>query len=116
MPDRGWVATHEDITEQYRAEQALTEAKLTAEHLAWHDALTDLPNRAALNGHLSRVLVDARTADSSFAMLCIDLDRFKQINDLFGHAIGDCASRDSQRLQAAAEGAFLARSAATNSS
>jgi diguanylate cyclase (GGDEF)-like protein len=110
MPDRGWVATHEDITEQYRAEQALTEAKLTAEHLAWHDALTDLPNRAALNGHLSRVLVHARTTESSFAILCIDLDRFKQINDLFGHSMGDSALRlISQRLQAAAEGAFLAR-------
>jgi diguanylate cyclase (GGDEF)-like protein len=110
MPDKGWVATHEDITEQHRAEQALTEAKLTAEHLAWHDALTDLPNRAALNGHLSRVLVDARTTDNSFAILCIDLDRFKQINDLFGHSMGDSALRlISQRLQAAAEGAFLAR-------
>ena len=110
MPDKGWVATHEDITEQYRAEQALTEAKLTAEHLAWHDALTDLPNRAALNGQLSRVLVDARTTDSSFAILCIDLDRFKQINDLFGHSMGDQALRlVSQRLQLAAEGAFLAR-------
>jgi diguanylate cyclase (GGDEF)-like protein len=110
MPDRGWVATHEDITEQYRAEKALTEAKLTAEHLAWHDTLTDLPNRAALHGHLSRVLLDARERSGSFAVLCIDLDRFKQINDLFGHSMGDAALRlVSQRLQLAAEGAFLAR-------
>jgi diguanylate cyclase (GGDEF)-like protein len=110
MPDKGWVATHEDITEQYRAEKALTEAKLTAEHLAWHDPLTDLPNRAALHGHLSRVLLDARERSGSFGVLCIDLDRFKQINDLYGHSMGDAALRlVSQRLQTAAEGAFLAR-------
>jgi diguanylate cyclase (GGDEF)-like protein len=110
MPDRGWVATHEDITEQYRAEKALSEAKSNAEYLAWHDALTDLPNRAALEGHFSRALDDARERGGSFAVLCIDLDRFKQINDLFGHSMGDAALRlASQRLQLAAEGAFVAR-------
>jgi diguanylate cyclase (GGDEF)-like protein len=110
MPDRGWVATHEDITEQHRAEKALTEAKSNAEHLAWHDALTDLPNRAAMDVHFSRALDKARQNSGSFAVLCIDLDRFKQVNDLFGHSMGDAALRiASQRLQRAAEGAFVAR-------
>ena len=110
MPDRGWVATHEDITEQHRAEKALTEAKSNAEYLAWHDALTDLPNRAALEGHIARALDTARQNDGSFAVLCIDLDRFKQINDLYGHSMGDAALRlASHRMQLAAEGAFVAR-------
>jgi diguanylate cyclase (GGDEF)-like protein/PAS domain S-box-containing protein len=97
------VAVAFDMTDRKRAEQRIL-------HLAWHDALTDLPNRAALDGHLARTLEDARARGGSFAILCIDLDRFKQINDLFGHSMGDAALRlASQRLQLAAEGAFVAR-------
>jgi diguanylate cyclase (GGDEF)-like protein len=103
MPDHGWVATHEDITERYRAEQRIL-------HLACHDALTDLPNRVALDDQFARVIDEARLRDGSFAVLCIDFDRFKQINDLFGHSMGDKALREaSRRLEIAAQGAFLAR-------
>jgi diguanylate cyclase (GGDEF)-like protein len=110
MPDRGWVATHEDITEKYRTEKALNEAKAAAEHLACHDALTDLPNRVGLDDQLSRVLASTQARAAQFAVLCLDLDRFKQINDLFGHSAGDLALREvSRRLQIAAQGAFLAR-------
>ena len=97
------VAVAFDMTDRKRAEQRIL-------HLACHDALTDLPNRAALDGHFSRTLDTARQDGGSFAVLCIDLDRFKQINDLFGHSMGDAALREaSRRLQIAAQGAFLAR-------
>ena len=97
------VAVAFDMTDRMRAEQRIL-------HLACHDALTDLPNRAALDGHFSKVLDAARTRGGSFAVLCIDLDRFKQINDLFGHSMGDAALREaSRRLQMASQGAFLAR-------
>ncbi|MBR1228524.1 MULTISPECIES: bifunctional diguanylate cyclase/phosphodiesterase [unclassified Bradyrhizobium] len=97
------VAVAFDMTDRKRAEQRIL-------HLAWHDALTDLPNRAALDGHFSKVLDAARERSGSFAVLCIDFDRFKQINDLFGHSMGDAALREaSRRLQMASQGAFLAR-------
>ncbi|HEX9471787.1 MAG TPA: EAL domain-containing protein [Bradyrhizobium sp.] len=97
------VAVAFDMTDRKRAEQRIL-------HLACHDALTDLPNRAALDGHFSKALDDARLRGGSFAVLCIDLDRFKEINDLFGHSMGDKALREaSRRLELAAQDAFLAR-------
>lgn len=97
------VAVAFDMTDRKRAEQRIV-------HLACHDALTDLPNRAALDGHFTQVLDGAKARGGSFAVLCIDFDRFKQINDLFGHSMGDAALREaSQRLQTASQGAFLAR-------
>jgi diguanylate cyclase (GGDEF)-like protein len=80
------------------------------EHLAHHDPLTGLANRAALATHLARTLEQARASHSSFAVLSIDLDNFKEANDVFGHAVGDdllCAI--SRRLQTAAPEAFIAR-------
>jgi PAS domain-containing protein len=50
-----------------------------------HDALTDLPNRVAFTAHLSSTLEKAGKAKVDFAVLCIDLDRFKEVNDIFGH-------------------------------
>jgi diguanylate cyclase (GGDEF)-like protein/PAS domain S-box-containing protein len=97
------VAAAFDMTDRMRAEQRVL-------HLACHDALTDLPNRAALDQHFAQLLAAAQVSGTSFAILCLDLDRFKEINDLFGHAMGDVALRvTSRRLQAAAQGAFLAR-------
>jgi diguanylate cyclase (GGDEF)-like protein len=57
--------------------------------LAWFDALTGLPNRAQLNKETSRILTNASRNSSQFAILFIDLDRFKRVNDTQGHSAGD---------------------------
>ncbi len=67
----------------------LSAAKSRIEHLALHDQLTNLPNRRALQDHLSQCLSEDYTADTRAAVLHVDLDRFKQVNDLMGHAAGD---------------------------
>ncbi|MFO1111950.1 MAG: EAL domain-containing protein, partial [Bradyrhizobium sp.] len=81
MPDLGWVATHEDITEQRQAE-------IKIEHMAHHDALTDLANRALLNDRLEQALTCFRGAQM-VAVHHLDLDQFKAVNDTFGHPVGD---------------------------
>ncbi len=79
-------------------------------HLAHHDALTDLPNRTALQVRLADTLARAKATETGFAVLSVDLDYFKEANDIFGHVVGDellCAI--ARRLEAAASGAFIAR-------
>ena len=72
--------------------------------------MTDLPNRAAFSEHLAAAVARARTSGENFAVLCVDLDRFKEVNDIFGHPVGDALLRAvARRLQAAAEGAIVAR-------
>jgi diguanylate cyclase (GGDEF)-like protein len=79
-------------------------------HLAHHDALTDLPNRSAFNAALGERLEQAQEAATSFAVLSLDLDRFKEVNDVFGHPVGDMLMRAAaDRLAAEADGAFVAR-------
>jgi diguanylate cyclase (GGDEF)-like protein len=81
MPDGGWISTHEDITEYRRIEARVA-------HMARHDALTDLPNRLLLRERLEAAIETARH-DDSIAVICLDLDRFKEINDTMGHTAGD---------------------------
>ena len=93
----------EDVTER-----KITEARIA--HMAHHDALTDLSNRATFNDTLETLLERAEKRGEQFAVLSLDLDRFKEANDTFGHAFGDALLRGvARRLQAAAEGAFIAR-------
>jgi diguanylate cyclase (GGDEF)-like protein len=68
-------------------------------HLAHHDPLTDLPNRLLLQDRLWEAKQQADGAESGFALLCLDIDRFRTINDLYGHTAGDRLLRQAgQRL------------------
>ena len=82
MASGAWVATFEDITERLRSEEKIS-------FMARHDGLTGLANRAQFNEYLAQELVLARRATTKLAVIGIDLDKFKEINDQHGHATGD---------------------------
>jgi diguanylate cyclase (GGDEF)-like protein len=82
MSGGGWVSTHEDVTERRRAEARI-------HHMARHDGLTDLPNRVLLKERIEEALKEVTRGESMVAVLCMDLDRFKAVNDTLGHPIGD---------------------------
>jgi diguanylate cyclase (GGDEF)-like protein/PAS domain S-box-containing protein len=75
------------------------QAEARVHHMAYHDALTGLPNRALLSDRLERALLAARRERTRLALLFIDLDRFKTINDSLGHLTGDHLLKEvAQRL------------------
>jgi PAS domain S-box-containing protein len=96
----GLVIVNRDITQRRRAEEKLA-------HQSFHDGLTNLPNRALFLDRLQRAItVSRRHSDFKFAVLFIDIDKFKVFNDSLGHAAGDdLLLQIAQRLTASLRGA-----------
>jgi diguanylate cyclase (GGDEF)-like protein/PAS domain S-box-containing protein len=89
----GVLGTYEDITDRKVAEERV-------QYLAYYDALTGLPNRTLLQDRLSKALASARRQKDKVALLFLDLDRFKDINDSLGHALGDFVLQEvAERLK-----------------
>ncbi len=84
--DRGHVSGAVIVFHDVSIARAMS---LRMSHLAQHDSLTGLPNRLLLNDRLGRATALARRHRSSFAVLFVDVDHFKHVNDTLGHAIGD---------------------------
>jgi diguanylate cyclase (GGDEF)-like protein len=82
MAEGGWVATYGDVSERRRAEARIA-------HMAHYDSLTDLPNRVLLRVRIGEACASASGASPNVAILSLDLDRFKAVNDTLGHAVGD---------------------------
>lgn len=104
MADGGWLATYEDATERRSAEARIR-------FMAHHDALTGLPNRVLFRDHMDEALHRARKGAKGLALLCLDLDNFKTVNDTLGHPVGDALLEAAgQRLQGCVrEGDIVAR-------
>ena len=83
------VASFNDITERKAAEEALKGSQERLYFLATHDVLTSLPNRSLLEARIDHATALAQRMGAQIAVLFIDLDRFKKINDTLGHAAGD---------------------------
>ncbi|MDZ4160255.1 MAG: EAL domain-containing protein [Burkholderiales bacterium] len=89
----GYVGHCLDLTQVKQAEARVA-------HLAYHDTLTGLPNRALFHDRLTQALAAAQRSKRVGALMFIDLDHFKRVNDVYGHAVGDTVLREvSKRLQ-----------------
>ena len=98
----GLIATLQDVTEETVARQALHAAQERLWHLANHDSLTQLPNRSHLLARLDEALRRNDRADQGVALLYVDLDGFKSVNDNHGHVVGDQVLLETaHRLRAA---------------
>lgn len=97
------IKTYEDVTDRRQTESRMA-------HMAYHDGLTDLPNRAAFLQALAQMIEACAGSDEEFAVLSVDLDGLKEINDVFGHATGDKVLIEvANRIQTVARGGVVAR-------
>ncbi|MBX3576226.1 MAG: sensor domain-containing diguanylate cyclase [Rhizobiaceae bacterium] len=116
ISENGWVVRGSDgeplhfegtvveITERKRVEAE-------TERMARHDPLTDLPNRRFLDERLAQAVGSVQGSGDGFALMCVDLDRFKPVNDAFGHRAGDLLLREAavRLAKACREGDVVAR-------
>ena len=111
-PEQEWIWSFEDVTAEREAERRvqevlgelerkvaertaeLEEAKARAQHLADHDPLTGLPNRRLLEDRLTQALALSHRNRQASAVMFVDIDRFKMINDSLGHAVGDALLKE----------------------
>ena len=90
LAEGGWVSTHEDVTERHETEKKVKE-------MARSDALTGLSNRVAFKQRLEQCLADTHRHFAKYAVLYLDLDHFKVVNDTLGHPLGDKLLREVAR-------------------
>ncbi len=95
---RGVIVNTRDVTDRRAIEQRI-------QHLAFHDALTGLPNRSLMADRISQAVMRAERIGKKFAVMFIDIDNFKNINDTLGHDVGDELLREvSRRLSNSVRG------------
>jgi diguanylate cyclase (GGDEF)-like protein len=104
LVEGGWVSTHEDITARRQAEEKV-------EEMARSDALTGLSNRTEFKRRLEQCLAEAKRRAAKYAVLYLDLDHFKVVNDTLGHPLGDKLLREvaTQIKAVTREGDTIAR-------
>jgi len=105
MANGAWVATSDDITERQRLTDQLAENHQLLAHMATHDPLTDLPNRVLFRARLDAAVQAARAGNGRVAMVMLDLNKFKDVNDTLGHPAGDSLLKAvAERLTACVRG------------